>query len=42
MDVLYVKKSKFRFFIFEIKYLGLFISKEGVRANPKMLESMVN
>ncbi|KAF5468735.1 hypothetical protein F2P56_012865 [Juglans regia] len=38
---LYAKQSKCKFACQEIEYLGHLISKEGVRADPKKLESMV-
>lgn len=38
---LYAKKSKCKFACDEFKYLGHLISKEGVRADLKKLESMV-
>ncbi|XP_041009433.1 uncharacterized protein K02A2.6-like [Juglans microcarpa x Juglans regia] len=38
---LYAKQSKCRFACQEIEYLGHLISKEGVRADPRKLESMV-
>jgi hypothetical protein len=34
-------KSKCTFGVFEIEYLGHFISRKGVRADPSKLEAMV-
>ncbi|XP_041011286.1 uncharacterized protein LOC121255061 [Juglans microcarpa x Juglans regia] len=39
---LYAKKSKCHFACQEIEYLGHLISKEGVKANPRKLEAMIN
>jgi hypothetical protein len=39
---LYAKKSKYRFGVNEIGYLGHFISKQGVRTDPSKIEAMSN
>lgn len=39
---LFAKKSKCSFGCQEIEYLGHLISKKGVRADPKKIESMLN
>jgi hypothetical protein len=38
---LYAKQSKCRFGVAEIDYLGHLISQDGVKADPKKIESML-